>query len=406
MSLVDVKVELGFNEDTFGNALFTLDSASNSILGTSELAGIFFYDVSSYVKGLTVNRGRSRQLDQFNSGSANVRLDNRNRVFDPTNTASQFYPNVVPRCLIRITAKGEPVFYGYVNDWDIQYDLANNDVASISCSDAFMILSNQSLREFTPSVELTGTRIDNTLSRAEVNYRGGRRIDAGNSTLGNFQVSADTNVMNYLRQIEKSELGFLFVASNGDLVFVERAVGPTADPLTFADDGSGVPYRSLLNQFGDELLYNYVVTKSPAGVEQVKSDQVSINKYQISDLSYTDLLNSSTTEVASIANYFLSKYKEPKLRFTGFSVQMLGLSEAHQDSVLALELLDFVYVKKSYLVGSPSSKTEIAYISGISHNVSPGSHVVTFAIESTTDALFLLLGDVVAGTLDNNILDF
>lgn len=406
MSLVDVKVELGFNEGTFGDALFTLDSATDSILGTSRLAGVTFADVSSHVMALSVSRGRSRQLDSFNAGTATVRFNNRDRAFDPTNTASPYYPSIVPRCLVRITCKDLPVFYGYVNDWDIEYDVADNDVASVSCSDAFMIMSNQTLRQFTPSVEATGTRIDNTLSRAEVDFRGGRRIDAGNSTLGGFQVDANTNVLNYLRQIEKSEPGFLFVASDGDLVFVERGTPPPAEVLTFADDGSGIPYRSLSNQFGDELLFNYVVAKSPAGAEQVKSDEESINKYQISDLSYSDLLNSSTTEVADIANSFLSMFKEPKLRFTGFSVQMLGLTDGQQDSVLGLDLTDFVYVLKSYAVGTPTSKTELAYVSGIFHDVRPGSHTINFAVESATQALFLVLGDTLVGTLDNNLLDF
>ena len=406
MSLIDVKVELGFNEGTFGQALFTLDSVADSILGTSRLAGTTFYDVSSYVMAVSVNRGRSRQLDYFNAGSATITFNNRDRVFDPTNTASPYYPSIVPRCIVRITAKNLPVFYGFVNDWDIDYDVANNDVASASCSDAFMVLSNQQLREFTPVLESTGSRINTVLNRSEVDYRGGRDVANGNSTLGAYQVSAGTNVLNYLRQVERSEVGFLFVAANGDIVFVQRAVPPNADILSFTDDGSGLPYQNLQNQFGDELLHNYVVTKSPAGVEQVKSDTTSINKYQISELSFSNLLNSTTGQVADIADVFLRKYKDPKMRFTGFSVQMLGLDDTERNQILDLDLIDYVYVTKSYVVGSPSSRTELAYVSGVSHDIRPGSHVVTFSVESAQQDTFLVLADTVAGKLDFGLLDF
>jgi len=262
------------------------------------------------------------------------------------------------------------------------------------------------LSAFTPSAQLTGARVNAVLNRAEINYRGGRQISAGFSTLGAYAVSADTNPLNYLRQVERSEIGQFFVAADGRIVFRQRAEVPENPVLHFSDDGSALPYQSLNNQFGDELLYNYVRAQSPAGAEQVKSDAESIATYQISQLSYTDLLNSSTTEVSNLAQSILTQYKQPKTRFTGFSVQMLGLDESERDSVYRVDLSDYVAVTKSFVAGTPSSVVKDCLVTSISHNVLPGSHTVMFGVDSADFSLRLVLGDSFAGRLDFSILDF
>jgi hypothetical protein len=404
MSLLDVKVELGLQVGGVAGT-FILDNDSFGVLGTSTLAGLEFVDVTEYVKNISVVRGRSRQLDHFNAGTCNIVFDNRSRIFDPLNENSVFYPGVLPRNIIKISSGIYPIFYGFVNDWNFDFDITQNDMASISASDSFMILSNQVLTGFTPSVETSGSRINNLLNRSEVDFVGGRDIEVGNSTLGDFAVANETNVLNYMRQVEKSELGSLFISAAGDIVFRDRASSLNDEVVYFADDGSAIPYQTLSNQFGDEILYNYVKAASPAGAEQVISDQGSINKYQISQLVQTDLLNSTTSEVEQIANILLTRYREPKLRFTGLSVQLVGLSEEQKQQILNLDLIKFVEVKKSFSVGSPSSIDQLSFVSGISHRVTPDSHLVTLTLESADLYLFFTLGNFVAGRLDSGILD-
>lgn len=60
-------------------------------------------DVTAYVRQVEIERGRSNDLDSFDIGTAYVELDNRDGRFNPTNTASPYYPNVKPRKQIRIT---------------------------------------------------------------------------------------------------------------------------------------------------------------------------------------------------------------------------------------------------------------------------------------------------------------
>ena len=406
MSLTDVKVEISFNVPGFGAGPFILDNSSFGILGSSALSDFEFLDVTQYVKSVQTSRGRSRQLDYFSTGSASVVFNNIGREFDPLNESSPFYPGIKPRGFLRITAKSKPVFYGVINDWDNDYSISNNDVAVAVCSEPSSILANQVLTAFTPSAQLSGQRVNAVLERSEVNYIGGREVSAGSSTLGAYAVSADTNVLNYFRQIERSEAGQLYVSSSGDIVFKGRGEQGNIEGLLFSDDGSGIPYQTLKNEFGDELLYNFVRCTSPAGAEQIKSDTTSIELYQISQLSFADLLNSSTNEVAALASIYLSQFKDPKPRLTGFSVQLRSLSDEDMGFVLNLDLTDWVDVKKSFVSGTPSSITQTSFVSGVSHQITPDSHIVNFNIESILGTYFLVLGDDPLGKLDSGMLDF
>jgi hypothetical protein len=115
--------------------------------------GAFFYDISTSVRSINTNRGRRRALERFGTGTATITLDNRDRSFDPTNTASPYYnatvgvTGVVPSIpvVIRATWDGTTysIFRGFIDSWAFNYsDAGNGDAtATISCSDAFKPLS-------------------------------------------------------------------------------------------------------------------------------------------------------------------------------------------------------------------------------------------------------------------------
>lgn len=116
--------------------------------------GAFFYDISSTVRSVSTNRGRRRALERFGTGTATITLDNRDRAFDPTNTASPYYnatvgvTGVVPSIpvVIRATWNGVtyPLFRGWIDSWTFDYSDAGigDATATVACSDAFKPLSN------------------------------------------------------------------------------------------------------------------------------------------------------------------------------------------------------------------------------------------------------------------------
>jgi len=407
MSVPTIQVLVGFQTTTgFGNP-FQLDNATFGILDTSTLGGLLYADLTQYVEAVNIKRGRNRQLDQFNAGTATITFNNSSRILDPLNASSIYYPYVTPRCPIIINADGVPIYTGLISDWNLDYDLANQDMMYAACADAFTVLANQNLNEFTPSAQLSSARVSTILQRPEILYQGGTEITLGSSTLGAYQVPQDTNVLTYLQTVAKSEQGYFYVSADGVLTFKGRtAVLNQPAGAMFTDDGTGISYQTLTNQYGDELLYNYVVTQSPAGAAQINSDATSIALYQSQVLSLTDLLNSTTAEVDSLGEYLLGRYKDPVVRFTGVSAQMAGLNTAAQAILLGLDLTDVVSLKKSFTTGSPAAVTQYLIVSGIDHDIRPGSHIITFNFESSDQNQYITLDDPVFGILDSNLLAF
>jgi hypothetical protein len=80
------------------------------------------------------------------------------------------------------------------------------------------------------------------------------------------------------------------MSASGTLTFKGRSsvLNPVAG-ATFNTDGTGLPYQTLINQYGDELLYNNISTQSPAGSVQNTTNATSIALYQ--SQTYQLLLN-------------------------------------------------------------------------------------------------------------------
>jgi hypothetical protein len=407
MSTPVIQVLVGFQTTAGFGEPFQLDNATFGLLDTGTLGGLAFADLTNLVEFVSISRGRNRELDQFNAGTATVTFDNATRVLDPLNDASPYYPFVLPRSPIQILANGVPIYTGLVVDWNLDYDISNQDKMYANCSDVFTVLANQSMEAFTPSAQISSARVSAVLDRPEIQYQGARNIGTGSSTLGAFAVAENTNVLNYLQLVTKSEQGYIYIAADGTLTYKGRSqvLNPVAN-AEFKADGTGINYQTLINEFGDELLYNDIVTESPAGGPFNATDTASQALYQSQQYAATDLLNSTASEVEALGQYLLGKYRNPVLRFTGVTTQLAALSTAHQNVVLALDLTDIATVEKTYVTGTPASVTQTLIVSGVQHTITPQNHIIGFTFESTDGNQYLTLDDLIFGTLDNNLLSF
>ena len=420
MSQPTIQVLVGFQTTANFGQPFQLNDAVYGLLDTGTLGGIQFADLTTMVQSVNINRGRSRQLQEFNAGTATVSFWNKSRALDPLNTASPYWntsantTGIVPRLPIQILANGIPIFTGLIQDWNIDYNLGNNDIVYATCSDQFTVLSNAILDDHSVSQQLTGARINEVLNYSEVLYQGPRTIGTGSSILGStatdagFSISAGTNLLNYLQTVSSSEQGFLYIGADGTLTFKGRTevLSRSAEAIFTGDTSVGVPYQTLMNEFGDELLFNVVVTESPAGGPFTNKDDVSISQYQAQTYSNTELLNASSSEVNGLGQYLLGKYRQPQLRFTGLSTQLLALDTAKQNICFGLDLTDICNVVKHFAVGLPSSVDQTVIVSGISHNITPGSHIISYNFESTDGNAYFTLDDSIFGILDQNLLAF
>lgn len=399
------KVEIGFDLPSSVGNFFTLDDATKGKLDntTYVLSGVIFYDVTSRVKGYTIRRGKSRQLESFTTGIASVTFDNRDRAFDPTYTSSPYYGQIVPKREIRITTNTNRRYTGSIDDWNLDYSLSGDSTASVTASDAFAQLANQTLTGGTATSQLSGARVNAVLSSSDVSWpTADRSIDTGTVTLGADVQAADTNVLEYLQLVEATELGNFYVDKTGYLVFKDaNSLIPRSGSITvLSDDGSGIPYSTMQVVYGSELLYNQVVAASVSAAGTVQADKLSSQAdYGIYTYTRTDLLMSTAAQVESYATAVIRKYANPEYRFETVTIAMHTLTEAQVSSILALELgslCQIVFTPN----GIAPAISKYARVIAMSESVDPIRHNVTLGF-ATVDYASFILDDAVFGRLDS-----
>jgi hypothetical protein len=108
-------------------------------------------DVTAYAASWSATRGRNHELQRIDAGTATLMLENPDGRFTPGNAASPYYPNVVPRRRLRITAVFSSttyrLFHGYIESWKVSPsgDPERWSDVQVTAVDAFKILSGTDL---------------------------------------------------------------------------------------------------------------------------------------------------------------------------------------------------------------------------------------------------------------------
>ena len=400
-------VQIGFDLVGANANLLTLDNPVKGKLDTPAypLGGQIFYDVTDKVKSIATRRGKNRQLDEFDGGLANVVFDNNDRTFDPEYVNSPYYGQIIPKRAIRIFSAGQPRFQGVIDDWNLNYDPGGFSEASAASSDAFTLFNTQTLPAGTATAQKAGSRVNAILDLPDVNWSSqDREIDTGLTSLGADVYQEDTNVLEYLRTVARSEPGNLFISKDGKVVFTDRNTAPTAGEVVLADDGTGIPYQGMKVVYGSELLYNEIVIGSDLAGTVIAQDTASIAEYGILNLTQTGLLMSDPTYVQNLAIYYASKYSQPEYRFESVDIVIDELTDEQQQAILGLEISDFVTIKFTPNGISPAIE-KIAEVIRIDDDITPESHVVSLGF-ATLDYFLLVLDDPEFGKLDRGALAF
>jgi hypothetical protein len=307
---------------------------------------------------------------------------------------------------VRITTSGSAVFYGSIDDWNLQYEVSGYSTAGAVVSDGFTYLAQQVLTAHTATSQLTGARIGAVLDRSEINWPASlRSIDTGGMTLQADVVDDGTNALDYLQLVNFSEPGSLFMGADGSIIFRDRTEAPTSSGLvSFTDDGTGIPFVDVQVVYGSELLYNFIQIERNNGGTATASDTDSQNSYGVVALVQSNLLMSTDAQAQDLADYLLGKYSEPEYRFERLTVVLEDLTPAEQASVLSLEIGDISQIKFTpNQTGTQIDK--YASIIAIEHDIRPMSHRITYGFE-TLDYASLVLDDLIFGLLDDGRLSF
>ena len=397
------KVEIGFDILSSGlGPYFILDDPLKGVLDNTQylLAGVLFFDVTNLVKSVAIQRGKNRQLDQYDQGLANVVFNNNDRTFDPEYTLSPYAGQIVPKRQIRISSGDVVQFAGLIDDWNLTYEPNGDSVASAACSDATASFATQTIGTRTNTAQKSGERINAILDLPEINWPTTLRdVDTGQMTLGADTIADNTDALSYLRLIERSEPGSFFIGKGGNVVFRDRNATPVSGGVTLADDGSGIPYQSLKVQYGSELLANEIVVESViTNYQAIAQDLTSIDTYGIFNLTRTGLLINSNSDVDSLATFYANKYAQPEYRFESVDILLDELSAGQQTDLLGLELGDVVSIKFTPNGITPAIE-KFAEVIRIDHSVDLENHVMSLGFATLDFALFVL-DDAQFGKLD------
>jgi hypothetical protein len=409
-----VKVELGLDLGDNSPQGFTLDDAVRGVLDNTSfiLGGELFYDISNRLASVSIKRGKSQALDRIDAGIADITLNNNDRQFDPLYPNSLYYGFLVPRKKVRISANDKPVFFGFIEDLDLNYLPENRSTVSISVSDALSQFTNTGIEDYTPVSQLSGARVNAVLDLPAIGWSSTeRRIDDGNSVMLDADVANGTGALDYLKLVALSEQGNFFIGKDGAVVFQERNTATNAVDLIFTDDltpsaFTKIPFSRVTNVYGSENLYNQItVTNADAIPDEVYTeDLVSIGAYGARAYSVSNVLIQDTTELADMANRLLLSYSEPLYRFDSITVELDRLSTVNQNAVLDLEIGDIVQVEFTPN-GIPPAISLPCRILGISQQWAVDKKQILFSLETLNYGVFVLNSDLF-GQLDNDRLGY
>ena len=203
---------------------------------------------NEYTTSLFIRRGRNEYIKVGSDGNAEgfeptkigtctLVLDNSSRRFDPYNTASDLYPNILPGRFIRIRNQYNntfnEVFHGKIKNI-IPIESGRVQQVRIECEDGQRIL--QSANVFAPIQQniALDAAINDILDDADYPTLYGRNIQEAADIVPYWW--ANDRAMTEIQRLADAELGTFFVAADGKATFYSRrhSASPVLN-LTSAD---------------------------------------------------------------------------------------------------------------------------------------------------------------------------
>lgn len=416
MSVADIlaglQVEIGFGVDAVGGNYFVLNDLRRGKLNdvTYLLApDTVFVDVTANVASVQTKRGRDRELDEYTTGIASIVLNDDDRTFDPSYASSPYFGQITPMRRVVVSWFEATLFTGWIDDVSITYETGDTlSRITIDCVDGFAILANQQLAPVAAAYggDMSGERIERVLDLTDVDYPASRAIDTGLAILGD--TTFDDNVLAYLKACARAEAGYLFVAVDGTLTFLDRVstLNQTA-ALTLSDDRTaGVPYRTITQRSAADQLFTRVTGQSETTSTALEADDLAAqDAYLIRTLDLGTLLTADDTQTQALIDHTLERFSSVDLRFHTATVNLAACTEGEVRSVARLDLTDAVMVQRTPL-GIGATISRLSLIDGISHRISNGSWTVDLAFATAETEAFFTLDSFTLGVLDTNLLAF
>ena len=413
MSRPVINVIINFSTGAgFGNP-FIVDQSKLGSLDVLADSTALIVDVSDLVDTINTNRGRQLSAEQFNTGTASIRILDQNGNFNPQNPASPYYTYLSPMRKIAITATylgiTYPIFAGYITSYNTSTPKFTGDLVytTISAVDGFRLFQNAQFFGVTGAAagQTTGTRITKILDT--IGWPASMRdIDTGLTTVQDDPATQRT-ALQALQTVATTEYGAIYMGADGKAVFQDRTVTTASvagTPKVFADDGTGIGYFDVKWVFDDTQIYNKATITRLGGSVQTVSDTASINQFFTHSYNQSGLLTQTDAEALQYAQAFIASRKDTTVRVDELTLDLQ--QDNYTNGTIAALSLDYfspVKVTTSQPNNTQLSKTEQVF--NIQHQIKPDSWKVKFGTaEPVIDGF--IIGSTLYGILGTNVLSY
>ena len=358
-----------------GSASFgSLQLSVQAAFGYAPYASPSWTEITPYVHKITIRRGAARTVTpRAVAGRCTLTLNNQDDRFDPNNTASPYYPDVVVTVPIRVQATWAtvtyPVFYGFAGSWDVTYlAKGHRSVMVVPCVDGLALLNQHDISDQTYTVQDTDTRIGAVLSA--VGWPGVLQdLDANIASVEAFAPTATVSAYKHLVDVAAAEVGRVFVAADGSLTFHNRThhSGGASSEGTFGPATTDLDFDTVTPTYDDRFLYNDVRIKRATGTEQAASDATSITDHRNRTLSHAGIMVDDNSAL-NVAEWEVAMYKDVETRIRQVTVKPQADPTNLWPVVLGVDLHDSITVKTDPKGGGDGLNQQVA-VESIRHDV-------------------------------------
>lgn len=420
MSFPSLLIDAAFTVTAAPGNWWHIGDTARGKIGTAAVgpdAGLWT-SITGYATSVQIRRGANRVEGpalRYEAGTITIELDNSDRRFDPSNLSGPYVSagvtQVTPMRGVRIRATHNGTTYdlarGYADAWQIAYSGPDYSTCTLTATDGTKVLSAFERVAVAPvgSSERSGARVNRILDSAAWPSTD-RVIAAGDSTMQATDLSG--SAWTELLLVQDSELGELYVDAAGRIVFRNRQgiledARSTTSQVTFGDGGGAeLPYTDAAPVYDEASLKNLFRVARVGGVQQVKSDAVSISKYLTHTFDRSDLLLETDAEASNWAGWALSQDKDPELRFASIVVDPMGHADTDEDALfvqcLSRQIGDRITtVRRPPGGGSPIIQD--SFIRGISHDILERSWRTTWQLQAASHFSFWTIGHPTLGAV-------
>lgn len=362
-------------------------------------------DITGYVLGFTITRGRDDAESSCDPGELTLLLDNTDGVFDSDNAAGPYYGYLRPMRRLRVTATVGGTAYvrftGYTEDWIQNWpDGADASTTSVTAHDRMSVLAGQDPLTITPSAAGNAdARIVALLTSADVDPTD-QIINAGAFATRALVAHPHSgeNPLQAVQDVERSDGGVLFVDGTGSFVYhavTYRQIGGSTRARTsqirVGNDATSIPAKGDLSRG--------VQKASMANVVAVTDGAGTVHTTQDATLRGTDgpvFLDLGATLLAAAdapdrIGDVLNLRKNPTQRYPSVAIELFELAtNADTQTVLAREISDRATVAV-IPPGLTAGTRRDQWIESVADDYTPGAGwLVTFGLSSAGDAVTVI----------------